>query len=55
MYIFIFNFLYIYILQFTKKRAVYALSPDIYYALSATLQSEKVPGKKRGPYNKTRD
>lgn len=38
-----------------KKRAVYALSPDIYYALSSTLHSEKIPGKKRGPYNKTRD
>lgn len=38
-----------------KKRVVYALSPDIYYALSMTLLTEKQPGKKRGPYNKTRD
>ena len=38
-----------------KKRAIYALSQDIYYALSQTLQSESITSKKRGPYNKIKD
>lgn len=38
-----------------RKRVIYALSPDVYYALTACLQSEKNTKKKRGPYYKTRD
>lgn len=38
-----------------RKRVIYALSPDVHYALTGCLQSEKVPKKKRGSYNKPRD
>ena len=38
-----------------RKRVIFALSPDVFYALTSSLQSEKRSGKKRGPYNKTRD
>lgn len=34
-----------------RKRVMYALSPDIFYALKSTLTSDKRPGKKRGRYN----
>lgn len=35
-----------------RKRAIYALSADVYYALSPKLNSDKREGKPRGPYNK---
>lgn len=35
-----------------RKRVIYALSPDIYYALTSCLQSDKISKKKRGAYNK---
>lgn len=38
-----------------RKRVIFALSPDIYYALTPMLASEKRDRKKRGPYNKSRD
>ena len=38
-----------------RKRVIYALSPDVYYALTEVLKTEKRDGKKRGSYNKTRD
>lgn len=37
-----------------RKRVIFALSSDVYYALTSTLESEKRKGKKRGPYNKTK-
>lgn len=38
-----------------RKRTIYALSKDVQYALTATLSSDSVPGKKRGSYNKVHD
>lgn len=38
-----------------RKRVLYALSPDIYYALTTTLQTEKRNRKPRGPYNKLQE
>lgn len=38
-----------------RKRVIYALSPDIYYALTPKLHSEKMDKKKRGHYNKKKD
>lgn len=38
-----------------RKRVIYALSPDVYYALTPTLQSDKRNSKPRGKYNKTKD
>lgn len=38
-----------------RKRVIFALSPDIYYALTPMLASEKRDRKKRGSYNKSRD
>lgn len=38
-----------------RKRVIFALSPDVYYALTSSLHSEKREGKKRGPYNKIQD
>lgn len=36
-----------------RKRVIYALSPYVYYALTAALQSDKQNRKPRGKYNKT--
>ena len=41
-------------IKYFEARMVYRL-PDVFYALTSSLQSEKRSGKKRGPYNKTRD
>ncbi len=38
-----------------RKRVIYALSPDVYYALTTCLQSDKKTGKKRGSYSKPGD
>ena len=38
-----------------RKRVLYALSKDVQYALSSTLTSDNITGKKRGPYNKIHD
>lgn len=38
-----------------RKRVIYALSSDIYYALTPALKSDKRSKKKRGPYNKIRE
>lgn len=38
-----------------RKRAIYALSPDIRYALTSTLSDCRQNRKKRGPYHKARD
>ena len=38
-----------------RKRVIYALNPDVSYALTANLHSEKYKGKTRGPYEKTHD
>ena len=38
-----------------RKRVLYALSKDVQYALSSSLSSDSISGKKRGPYNKIRD
>ena len=38
-----------------RKRVIYALSPDVYYALTEVLKTEKRDGRKRGPYNKIKD
>ena len=38
-----------------RKRVIYALNPDISYALTSKLHSEKYKGKARGPYEKTYD
>lgn len=38
-----------------RKRVIYALSPDVYYALTEVLKTEKRDDKKRGPYKKIRD
>lgn len=38
-----------------RKRVIYALSPDVYYALTSCLQSDKISKKKRGSYNKIHD
>ncbi|MBQ1629946.1 MAG: ISL3 family transposase [Firmicutes bacterium] len=35
-----------------RKRVLYALSKDVQYALSSSLSSDSISGKKRGPYNK---
>lgn len=38
-----------------RNRAIFALSKDIYYALTTNLHSDKYNRKRRGSYNKTRD
>ena len=38
-----------------RKRVIYALNPDISYALTSNLHSEKYKGKARVPYEKTHD
>ena len=38
-----------------RKRVLYALSKDVQYALSSSLSSDSISGKKRGPYNKIQD
>lgn len=38
-----------------RKRVIYALSPDVHYALSPILKSDKVIKKPRGHYHKIRD
>lgn len=38
-----------------RKRVIYALSPDVYYALTPMLKSDKRHGKSRGTYRKTQD
>ncbi len=38
-----------------RKRVIYALNPDISYALTSNLHSEKYTGKARGPYEKPYD
>ena len=38
-----------------RKRVIYALNPDVSYALTANLHSEKYKGKTRGPYEKAHD
>lgn len=38
-----------------RKRVIYALSLDVYYALTSCLQSDKVSKKKRGAYNNIQD
>lgn len=38
-----------------RKRVLYALSKDVQYALSSSLSSDSISGKKRGPYNKIHD
>jgi len=35
-----------------RSRALFALNPKIYFAISDTLKSNKRTGRKRGPYNK---
>jgi len=38
-----------------RKRVIYALSPDVYYALTPMLKSDKRHGKSRGTYRKAKD
>lgn len=38
-----------------RKRVIYALNPDISYALTSSLHSEKYKGKERGSYSKPLD
>lgn len=35
-----------------RSRALFALNPKIYFAISDNLKTNKGPGRKRGPYNK---
>ena len=38
-----------------RKRAIYALNPQISYALTTRLKADTYKGRERGPYQKIRD